>query len=347
MKKIANKIIGFIIDKVKRNRFVQSLFESPINVNSYPRLGEFIDSFGNRFILYKNLRNKIKPGWESMYNSSSILIVNNEIITKRANEGRIAVEKILPIIQTFLLGLQDKKVLEIGCNLGAASYALAELGAKDVLGSEFSGYKVDSLGTGEAEVINQELKLNREKIAELFKKKSRVNFIDDDICNSKLPSSNFDLICSWDVLEHLQNPESAFQNIARLLSDGGIAINEYNPFFSLNGGHSLCTLDFLWGHARINNNDFYKYLTEFRPKEVEKAFSFFKDGLNRMTINDLIKYSNNAGLEILSLFMFTKEQHVRMLTNDILNQCQNLYHNLQAVDLVNPRIIVVHRKRKI
>ncbi len=345
MKKIRNKILNFIIGKAKRNKFIQSLFESPIDINSFSKLGEFTDTFGNKMDLYNELRNKIRPGWQNMYHNTSKKSSDSNVIIKNVNEGRISIEKIIPIINTFTSGIDNKTVLEIGCHSGAASYSLAEKGAKEVVGSEFSGYKIDSVGEEKKiDEVNEELKEYRNRVSSFFKKSNNVRFVDDDICNSSFPSNYFDIICSWDVLEHLSNPETAFQNISRILKPGGIVIQEYNPFFSLNGGHSLCTLDFLWGHIRLNQEDFLKYLSEYRPSEKEKAGSFYIDGLNRMTISDLKEYSEKSNLIIESLFRFTKEQHLRMLDKEILDQCLKIYPNIQASDLVTLRIIVVHKK---
>ncbi|MCK4662954.1 MAG: class I SAM-dependent methyltransferase [Bacteroidales bacterium] len=346
MKKIKNRILKFAINKAKRSKLIQSLFEAPINITSLEKFGEFSDRYGNNFDLFNGLRSKLRPGWERILErKESQLPEDPHIYQKKANEGRITVEKIIPIINTFTSGIDNKTVLEIGCHSGAALYSLAEKGAKEVVGSEFSGYKIDSVGEErKIDEVNEELKEYRNRVSSFFKKSNNVRFVDDDICNSNLPSNYFDIICSWDVLEHLSNPETAFQNISRIIKPGGIVIQEYNPFFSLNGGHSLCTLDFLWGHVRLNEYDFVRYINEIRPNETEPAKSFYLEGLNRMTISDLKIYSKQAGLKIESIFKFTKEQHLRMLSNNILKQCQTVYPKLNAIDLVTPRIIIVHKK---
>ena len=60
-----------------------------------------------------------------------------------------------------------------------------------------------------------------------------------------------------------------------------------NPFFSFNGGHSLCTLDFMWGHVRLSETEFERYLIQFRPKENKVAMKFYRNNLNRMTLKKL------------------------------------------------------------
>ena len=60
----------------------------------------------------------------------------------------------------------------------------------------------------------------------------------------------------------------------RILKPGGFAFHQYNPFFSYNGGHSLCTLDFC--HVRLSAKDFERYLKQFRKEEYEMAMNFYK-----------------------------------------------------------------------
>ena len=104
-----------------------------------------------------------------------------------------------------------------------------------------------------------------------------VDFIEDDITASGQPPGSFDAIVSYEVLEHVQRPEAAFAAMARLLRPGGIAYHDYNPFFSVNGGHSPCTLAIPWGHVRLDAADFRRYLEELRPTEVEQAMRFYAD----------------------------------------------------------------------
>ncbi len=351
MKKILTPIINYAIGKAKRNKFIQNLFEAPFDLSKFPQMGEYVDSYGNSYKLLSGLRSKIRPGWERALTPQKTNI-NKEYLLKQKSNGEIAVNKILPIIESLGKSIINSSVLEIGCHSGGTSFALAEYGAAEVVGTEFSGYKVESLESDKKmfenrlEEVNDDLQRIRSALAPLFKQNKKVKFIDDDICNTTLTPSSFDIICSWDVLEHLHDTENAFVSMYKLLKEGGIAIHEYNPFFSLNGGHSLCTLDMLWGHTRLSESDFEDYLEKIRPNEKEKALSFYKKGLNRMTLNDLRSQLKKANLEIISIIPFAKEQHLRMIDEKILSQTQLHYPKATLLDLCSPRVYVIIRKRK-
>lgn len=349
MKRALNQVIRFAIDQVKRNKFIQNIFEAPFDMKKFRKSGVFIDSFGNTFEMLEGLRTKIRPGWEQMLTVSKTEITR-DFLNRQKQHGEIAVSKIVPLLETFGKRIEASTIVEVGCHSGATSFSLAEAGAEQVIGTEFSGYKVKAVETGSEKIeskleeVNDDLKQIRSELGSLFSHTDRVTFMDDDICHSGLPTATFDVVCSWEVLEHVHDPEKAFASMYRILKPDGVMIHEYNPFFCLNGGHSLCTLDMLWGHTRLNDSDFVRYIEMNRPYERERALSFFRNGLNRMTLRELQEQLQRIGFETISIIPFAKEQHVRMLDSSILRQTQRHYPNATMLDLVSPRIFVLARK---
>jgi len=351
MKKVLRSSINYLINKAKQNKFVQNIFESPFELDKFPKMGEFVDSNNNKYELLGGLRSKLRPHWRRMLTPQKTTI-NNSYLTGQKSKGNTAISKIIPLIESQGKSIAESSILEIGCHSGGSSFAFAEYGAAKVTGTEFSGYKVSSLESSSKEFenklieVNDQLKEIRNGLAKLFKHSNKVTFIDDDICNTALKPLSFDIICSWDVLEHLHDTASAFVSMNKLLKDDGIMIHEYNPFFGLNGGHSLCTLDMLWGHTQLNDVDFEKYITKFRPEEIEKALSFYRNGLNRMTLYDIDLQLKKAKFEMVSIIPFVKEQHLRMIDHDILFRSQKHYPNVTLLDMASPRVYVVARKKQ-
>ena len=164
--------------------------------------------------------------------------VNKEYLSKQKSNGEIAINKMLTIAESCGKSFANSTVLEVRCHSGSTSFSIADLGASEVIGTEFSGYKVESVEADKQDhesklvEVNGELKNIRKGLAELFKNSNKVKFVDDDICNSKLPLASFDIICSWEVLEHLHDTERAFASMSKLLKEDGIMIHEYTPFFA-------------------------------------------------------------------------------------------------------------------
>lgn len=350
MKKIITPVLKYIIDNVKRNKFVQDVFESPINLTKFGVMGNFKDSQGTTHTLYDNLRTKIKPTWKKSL-SDKKPEVGDLNIAKLKEISLLQMDKVEKILNTYGKSIKNSDIIEIGCHSGANSLAMAEFGASSVRGTEFNGYKVSSLSSEDANDVSKLKEVDEflEGVRARLKKeyaleKNNIEFLNDDICNSKLNPNSADVICSWDVLEHLHDPQGAFDSFYEILKEGGMVVHHYNPFFSLNGGHSMCTLDFLWGHCRLSDQDFEKYVKEIRPNEVEKALSFYRDGLNRMTLADLNEIVVKSGMKVLGIVPMIKEQHFRMVDADILNQTSKLYPNLEINDLIAPNVIVIAQK---
>ena len=141
--------------------------------------------------------------------------------------------------------------------------------------------------------------------------------MEDDITATGLEPGTFDAIVSFEVLEHVQDPRAAFTAMARLLRPGGIVYHDYNPFFAANGGHSLCTLDFPWGHA-LDAADFKRYVADLRPDEFDQALRFYSESLNRMTRAELRDSIADAGLDLLHVLPGSDRALVRHLTPDVV-----------------------------
>ena len=149
---------------------------------------------------------------------------------------------------------------------------------------------------------------------------------------------------SFEVLEHVGEPAAAFAGMARLLRPGGLAYHDYNPFFSINGGHSLCTLDMPWGHARLDDGDFERYVGELRPAEANQALRFYRESLNRMTLADLRAAIAAAGLEVVALLPWVDRGLVGRLTPAVLPEVRRVYPAATIDDLLATFVAVVVRR---
>lgn len=351
MKKLLTPLITYAIDKAKKNKLIQNLFESPFELEKYPKMGTFTDSFGDEYELRDGLRTKIRPSWRKMLEDAKVDL-SDDFLNRQMDHGRIAVEKMSPVIESMGKNINGSNILEVGCHSGGTSFALAENGASYVMGTEYAGYKVEAVDMESSEMenqlieVNDDLNLTRERLADKFQIHSSVEFQDDDICSTRLPKNSFDIVMSWEVIEHLHDTGAAFKSMYEVTSPGGIMVHEYNPFFCLNGGHSLCTLDMLWGHTRLSNEDFARYLDELRPQEKERALSFYRKGLNRTTLADLNDEVSSAGWSDIAIIPFSKEQHLRMIDQDILRQTRRHYPKVTLQDLCTPRVYVIARKAK-
>jgi SAM-dependent methyltransferase len=314
--------------------------------------GSFTDSLENKSDLYAGLRSKIKPGWQSMLDpGNSNRIPSIKELKLSLLEAKRHIKNFERTLNSFGINNNQKSILEVGCYNGLKTYLLGCGNYANVTGSDVSFYYEDQTEKSNSSNVISHLTNLRETALKLFPEnakksiKEKVSFIEDDISKSVLDDNSFDIISSWETLEHIGNIDNAFANIRRILKPKGIAFHEYNPFFSLNGGHSLCTLDFPWGHCRLNEKDFLRYLLEVRQKEYTMASNFYLNSLNRMTMEDLRNSSKNAGLEILALIPFVKKAHLALYNDTCYKQTSQIYPAVQPIDLISPVVWVVHGKK--
>ena len=347
-----------LIGRFKRSTVVKRYLE-PMVINTLERepdfngkiIGSFKDSFGNNHDLFLGLRSKIKPGWQTMLNPANYNRIPSKAELKtNILEARRHIKNLKRTLNSFDVNLKEKTILEIGCYNGIKTYLLALENCLSIIGSDVSSYYEKQTSEAKEPEVNSHLDQLRQTVLSLFRINERdiisqkAKFVEDDISKSSLPDNSFDVIVSWETLEHIIDVDSAFANIRRILKSGGVAFQQYNPFFSLNGGHSLCTLDLLWGHCRLNESDVLRYFKEIRPAEHQLASSFYLDSLNRLTLNGLKTSSAKAGLEILALVPFIRKAHLSVYKDNFYRETKRNYPDAEPADLISPVVWVVHRK---
>lgn len=113
-----------------------------------------------------------------------------------------------------------KSIFDLGCGYGGRTVRYAELGAKFVVGIEVT----HQMTRVAAEFANEKGNNNARFITSV---------------GEQLPFKNetFDLITSYDVLEHVQYPEATLRECFRILKSRGKMLFVFPPYFSPFGSH--------------------------------------------------------------------------------------------------------------
>jgi 2-polyprenyl-3-methyl-5-hydroxy-6-metoxy-1,4-benzoquinol methylase len=321
------------------------------------KIGEFSNLNNEVFPLYSGYRDFVVPGWRGMTkpDSGELHIPDSITASKAIALAENSTAQTLRFLDIMGFSISGKNVLEIGCYDGTRSFSLAAAGAGKVLGSDVTAYYVrQTISQAEENMTvsatqDKHYRNGLDRIRDYYKatiphRSGAVAFADDDISETSLFPESYDCIFSFEVLEHVQNPEKVFRNIGKLLKPGGFAFHEYNPFFAMNGGHSLCTLDFPWGHASLSPAGFKAYLQQFRPAEINVAWQFYTHNLNRMAVADMHTFSAQAGLKTLSCIFWPEHAHMQALSNETLCTVNKIYPNVTINDLISPTVWVLHVK---
>jgi SAM-dependent methyltransferase len=313
-------------------------------------LPDFIDRTGVTHHLDPALRDRLKPNWRLMCDPvTASAPPDDEALRDRLRKAAKAVAELDRVLGTTLGSGIGGRILEIGCYDGSTAFELSARPGTSVVASDLARYYVvQRPGRLEVDAIAAEedvLARLRERVRVLADRPpGSVTFVEDDIVASTLEPGTFDLIVSFEVLEHLQRPDDAFAAMAGLLRPGGVMYHDYNPFFSQIGGHSLATLDLPWGHARLDPSDVERYLAEIRPTEAEYALRFYRESLNRMTLADLRAAISGAGLELVALLPWYQRKLLDTASPELLAEVRANHPGVTIDDLLATFVVVVARK---
>lgn len=310
--------------------------------------GYFVDSAGNRHTRFTRYQTRVWPmNWQQMHQERTRPAQNT--LFSMVQTGRNAVAHMQQKLSIHGLTTVGKEVLEIGAFAGAAAYALADLGASRVVGIDVSESHAifDGPVTPEAIRVKSEwLQMLRQDVQGCFLangatfQSRQVRFLDLDI-RQLSENQNYDLIVSWQTLEHVFEPAKAFERIYSALKPGGISYHDYHPFFCESGAH-FDTLDFPWGHVRLSPQDFDRYLQLYRPDELEVSRLRFYSTINRMTLSDLKHIVASAGFKTVEWVEMWDD--LNSVNPQILQECRKNYPSLTLEDLATYRVILILQK---
>lgn len=115
----------------------------------------------------------------------------------------------------------------------------------------------------------------------------RFKFIEKDIFDSGLPDKSFDIILSFDVIEHMDNPNKILKEMKRLLKKNGIII------LSTPNKYRLFSAPLVYFGIRK-----FPYCIDKEKKEIYPEFWHIKEYSSR----DLKTLVINIGFKIISHF---------------------------------------------
>lgn len=251
----------------------------------------------------------------------------------------IAAGNILDLLRRH--GPLPARALEIGCGTGGMGRALAAAGVAEVLATDLEppGF-----------VRHLECEAIRERLLEDAAARGGAGTCTlavADAMRLDLPDASFDLVYSVSALEHVRDPVAAFREIARVLTPGGLSYHGIDPWFGPQGGHSLCTLDVPWGHARLSEGEFRRYVEEVRPHEAAFADDFYDAAFQRPRLSsaELRRGAEAAGLEVVSWRPQLGYPEHRRWLGDALAEIRAGNPSVGKSDLLASGIAILLRKR--
>lgn len=251
--------------------------------------GHFKDDKGRDHVALKNYRNRV---WRQSRANTNPLALNKKAlrntVKRYAPIGLKQKKMLVDYLQTQNIILTDKNILEIGCYSGAFASAIA---------NECNHLTaIDSTqliaGSNDKKLIEQtQIYLNhiRGEMWNYFNQsppaksvpRSRLAYHDCKLQDFSC-EKEWDIIVSFDVLEHVLDIDSFLKKCKKVLKKKGILITFYHPFFCETGAHFDRT-SIPWGHCALKTEELDRYYEEFESIEAKIAKKSLRVACNRLT----------------------------------------------------------------
>ncbi len=260
-------------------------------------------------------------------------------LQQMAEVYRVTAMRLLADLRSGGLQPSSSRVLEIGCGTGHATYAVAALGVAQAVG-------IDSALDDAQSAVERELV--REALLDADAAR-RAHLERADAADLPFEDETFDAVFSFSALEHMQRVPEVLAEIRRVTRPGGLSVHVVDPWFSPQGGHSMCTLDAPWLHVLLTQGELERYLLELRPHEAQAALGFYRTGLQRppRTLGELRRLVEEAGFDVLTWDERSDlyRNHVPLVDRCLLDECAERHPNVTPADLLTSALRIVLQRR--
>ena len=179
----------------------------------------------------------------------------------------------------------DFRYLDIGCGTGEVTIALANLGCGHVTGIDFVPRNI----------VQSELLAAQEGGTD------KVEFVCEDV-HKWNPRQKFDVLISFNVFEHIDDPRLFLEAMVKLISKDGMVVLAFGPLFHSPFGDHMWDFFWLqipWRGLLFSEQAILRLRREyFRPTDPAKRYQEIVGGLNLMKYSDFLKYIEQTGWNI-------------------------------------------------
>lgn len=172
--------------------------------------------------------------------------------------------------------------LDMGCGSGELTLALARLGVQRITGVDFVPRSIER---AQAHALRMGLE-------------QRANFLLRDL-RTWQPPERFDVLLSFDMLEHVDAPDAFLRRMAHFATPRGIAVLAFGPLFhSPFGDHmnEFFRLPLPWRGLIFGERALLRVRREYyRPTDPAERLRDVVGGLNQMRYSEFLRYAREAG----------------------------------------------------
>ena len=249
-----------------------------------------------------------------------------------------------------VLGEPPQRALEIGCGAGLDCLVAALEGVPSVLGIDRDPPMLATRDDRRAQRARRLLAAvmaiyGRKGDPAVVLERSGVDIRGMDATQLALPGASVDAVWSRTALEHIRPIESALGEVARVLRPGGVAHHLIDPFFWLKGCHARGLTDLPWAHARLDLEDYERFVRRAESRRRAARRTDWLRTLNRLRPADWRRmFEADSRFELLAVQERTSPVAEAMLArhNEVLDTA---LPGISERDLTCCAVEVVLRRR--
>jgi SAM-dependent methyltransferase len=139
----------------------------------------------------------------------------------------------------------------------------------------------------------------------------RLNFVESGADHIPAPDDTFDIVYSWSVLEHIDQPIAMLREICRILKPDGVLFIQLWPFFgSPHGGHLWVNVDQPFAHLTRSPFELERALRGRSATDPTRPGDDEFRSLNRITLDGLQRALLLARLRISKVELISEAMHI-------------------------------------
>ena len=215
------------------------------------------------------------------------------------------------------------RYLDLGCGTGELTLAFARRGVKRITGVDFLPRNIESARGRAAEAGLSE----------------GVKFVCSDLYEW-VPDGKYDVLLSFDALEHIDAPGAFLRKMADFIAPGGVAVLAFGPLFhSPFGDHmwDFFRVQIPWRGVLFSEQALLRLRREyFRPTDPAESYVSVAGGLNLIRYSDFLEHVRETGweFEYLKVNTFLRASPLRFVSDSVMRipgLRDYFVHNVYAV----------------
>lgn len=181
--------------------------------------------------------------------------------------------------QDFIKGLENKRILDLGCGKGYYALTMAKLcPSAQVVGVDLYPHFKENEMLAKAQGL------------------SNLSFCTKD--QATFSANSFDIVLSWNSFEHFEEPKTILNEMKTWCKRGGNIFVKFGPtWMGPYGRHMTSTFrkDRPWFHLFLGEKTVMRVYSVVKGfSELKSTWAEFPDGLNKMTVKKAHKLLHNV-----------------------------------------------------